>query len=76
MADRVHCVPLAGHKLVNYGGNLVGDVMWTVQPIVQLNGTAVLRYLERIPAATVKAGVAASKEAADRKRRSRKEKEL
>jgi hypothetical protein len=66
----------AGHKLVNYGGNLVGDVMWTVQPIVQLNGTAVLRYLERIPAATVKAGVAASKEVADRKRRSRKEKDL
>lgn len=32
---------------MNWTGNLVGDVMWTVQPIVQLNSVAVLGYLQQ-----------------------------
>jgi hypothetical protein len=65
-----------GHKIVNYSGNLVGDVMWTVQPIVQLNGTAVLRYIESMPSTPANVSVPTAQDGVEKKRRSRKDKEL
>ena len=39
--------PTPGHSRVMYHGGLLGDVMWTVQPLAMLGSAAIRAYLEK-----------------------------